>query len=160
MLDRFIKLLSGELEPADSESGPFERRFIAAAALLVEATQFDDTSSEEDRARIVEILETMFHFRKEVADQVLELAELRFANTLDDWVFAEAVRTGFSEAEREELLAMLWELVYHDGRLINLEAQMMAKLADELGLSVDAAEAARAVALARSAQVGGRDGEE
>lgn len=160
MLDRFIKLLSGELEPDDSESGPFQRRFIAAAALLVEATQFDATSSEEDRARILAMLESMFHFRPEVAAQVLELAELRFANTLDDWVFAEAVRTGFAAAEREELLAMLWELVYHDGRLINLEAQMMAKLADELGLSAEAAEAARTVALARSAQVGGRDGEE
>lgn len=160
MLDRFIKLLSGELEPADSESGPFERRFVAAAALLVEATQFDATSTDEDRARIVEILQSMFHFREEVAAQVLALAEQRFANTLDDWVFAEAVRTGFSEAEREELLAMLWELVYHDGRLVNLEAQMMAKLADELGLSGEAAETARNIALARSAQVGGRDGEE
>jgi uncharacterized tellurite resistance protein B-like protein len=159
MLERFIKLLSGELEPSDSDSGPFERRFIAAAVLLVEATQFDTTSSAEERARIIDILQSIFHFRKEVAAQVLVIAEQRFANTLDDWVFAEAVRTGFSEAEREELLAMLWELVYHDGRLISLEGQMMAKLADELGLSAETAEAARIVALARSAQVRDRTGE-
>jgi uncharacterized tellurite resistance protein B-like protein len=160
MLDRFIKLLSGELEPADRDSGPFARRFIAAAALLVEATQFDATSTEEDRVRIIAILQSMCHFRKEVAAQVLALAELRFANTLDDWVFAETVRTGFAEAEREELLAMLWELVYHDGRLVNMEAQMMARLADELGLSAEAAETARNIALARSAQIEGRAGEE
>lgn len=153
MLDRFIKLLSGELEPAESESGPFERRFVAAAVLLVEASQFDTSTEANDRGRIVEILQSMFHFRAEVAAQVLAIAEERFANTLDDWVFAEAVRTGFSEAEREELLAMLWELVYHDGRLMTLESQMMAKLASELGLSLEAAESARTIALARSAQV-------
>lgn len=160
MLDRFIKLLSGELEPPDRESGPFERRFIAAAVLLVEASQFDTSASSDDRERLVGILQSMFHFRKEVAAQVLAIAEERFANTLDDWVFAEAVRKGFSPAEREELLAMLWELVYHDGHLMRLEAQLMAKLADELGLAAEAAESARTIALARSAQVSERDGEE
>ena len=153
MLDRFIKLLSGELEPPDRETGPFERRFIAAAVLLVEASQFDTAASADDRERLVSILQSMFHFRKEVAAQVLSIAEERFANTLDDWVFAEAVRKGFSPAEREELLTMLWELVYHDGQLMRLEAQMMAKLADELGLSADAAESARTIALARSVQL-------
>ena len=153
MLDRFIKLLRGELEPAENEAGPFERRFVAAAVLLVEACQFDTSASANDRERIVGILQSMFHFRAEVAAQVLAIAEERFANTLDDWVFAEAVRTGFAEAEREELLAMLWELVYHDGRLVSLEAQLMAKLASELGVSLEAAETARTIALARSAQV-------
>lgn len=160
MLDRFIKLLNGELEPADEESGPFERRFVAAAVLLVEASQFDAAASPGERERLVGILQTMFHFRAEIAAQVLSIAEERFANTLDDWVFAEAVRKGFSAAEREELLTMLWELVYHDGRLLRLEAQLMSRLADELGLSAEAAESARTIALARSAQVGERVGEE
>lgn len=156
MLDRFIKLLSGDLEPDGKDYGPFERRFVAAAVLLVEASQFDSGSCEDNRRRILDFLRSTFHFREEVARQVLEIAELRFANTLDDWVFAEAVRTGFSSAEREELLTMLWELVYRDGRLVKLEAQMMDKLAGELGLEADAAECARTTALARSAQLGAR----
>ncbi|MBI2309074.1 MAG: TerB family tellurite resistance protein [Rhodocyclales bacterium] len=160
MLDRVIKLLSGDLEPGGQDYGPFQRRFVAAAVLLVEASQFDSGSKDENRRRIIDFMQSMFHFRQEVAAQVLELAELRFANTLDDWVFAEAVRSGFSAVEREELLAMLWELVYHDGRLLRLEAQLMEKLADELGLLPDAAESARMVALARSSQVRERDAED
>lgn len=160
MLDRFIKLLSGDLEPDGKDYGPFERRFIAAAVLLVEASQFDSGSCGETRRRILDFLQSTFHFREEVAKQVLEIAELRFANTLDDWVFAEAVHTGFSAAEREELLTMLWELVYRDGRLVKLEAQMMDKLAGELGLAADVSECARTVALARSAQVRTRDVED
>jgi len=76
MLDRFLKLLSGELKPADSESGPFERCF---AALLVEATQFDATSTDEDRGRIVEILQSMFHFREEAAETARNIALARSA---------------------------------------------------------------------------------
>lgn len=160
MLNRFIKLLSGDLEPDGKDYGPFERRFVAAAVLLVEASQFDSGPCAASRRRILDFLQTSFHFREEVARQVLEIAELRFANTLDDWVFAEAVRTGFSRAEREELLTMLWELVYRDGRLLKREARMMDKLAGELGLAAEAAECARTVALARSEQASARNVED
>lgn len=160
MLDRFLQLLDGRFAPAAAGSEPLERRHIAAAVLLVEATQFDEQRHRDDAASIIEILQSTFHFRTEVAAQIVDIAEERLASRRDGWVFAEAVRTGFSLAERQELLTMLWELVYHDGRLLAMEDQMMSRLANQLGLTGDAIEAARTLALARSPQLGQRQCED
>jgi uncharacterized tellurite resistance protein B-like protein len=154
MLTRLISLLSGDLQPETTESGPFERRQIAVAALLLEAMYIDHSTSEREHAAVIRLLRECFSLPEPVALQLARVAEERFAEVLDDWEFAEAVRAGFNPAERQEVLTMLWEVAYADGDLARLESRLLRRLARQLELDADAVDAARATAAARTGLLG------
>ena len=150
MLERLVSLLKGELKAEGSERGPFERRMIAVAALLLEAMHVDHVDSPAEQQRVRQLLRERFSLRDEAVDELVDIAEQRFSEALDDWEFAEAVRVGFGIAERQEILTMLWEVAYADGQLLQLEDMLLERLAPQLDLPEEACEAARAEAVARA----------
>ncbi|KON79946.1 TerB family tellurite resistance protein [Azoarcus sp. PA01] len=150
MLTKLMALLSGELQPEGLETGPFERRHIAVAVLLLEAMYIDHRATEREHAAVGRLLHKHFGLAEDVAGQLVAIADERFAEVLDDWEFAEAVRAGFDVAERQEVLTMLWEVAYADGDLVRLEDRLMNRLAKQLEIGPQAADAARAAAVARA----------
>lgn len=149
MLKKLVALLAGEVQPEATDPGPFERRRIAVAALLLEAMYIDHRATDEEHAAVIRLLREHFHLPEQLAQALVAVAEERFAEVLDDWEFTEAVRLGFDRDERQEVLAMLWEVAYIDGDLARLEDRLMNRLAEQLDLSAELADAARAEAVAR-----------
>ncbi len=150
VLTRLMALLAGELEARSTESGPFERRHVAVAALLLEAMYVDHRASEREHAAVNRLLRERFDLPEETVRELIAVADERYAEVLDDWEFAEAVRAGFDPAERQEVLTMLWEVAYADGNLVVLEDRLLNRLAEQLELDAEAADAARATAVARA----------
>lgn len=155
MLNRLIALLRGEVEAEATERGPFERRHIAVAALLLEAMYVDHRATEREHAAITRLLRQHFQLPDEMARELVRVADERYAEVLDDWEFAEAVRAGFEPAERQEILTLLWEVAYVDGDLARLEDRLINRLARQLELDPEAVDAARAAAVARSGLIDG-----
>ncbi len=154
MLTRLIALLRGELAAEAAETGPFERRHIAVAALLLEAMYVDHQATPEEHAAVTRRLREHFRLQEETARQLVQVADERYAEVLDDWEFAEAVRVGFNPAERQEILTLLWEVAYADGALARLERRLLKRLARQLDLDVVAVEQACATAAARAGVIG------
>ena len=148
MLERLIARLSGEPAPPPGDD-PAARRRLAVAALLVEAVRVDRHADADERDAVVSLLRERFELPDDEAERLVELAETRFASVLDDWIFARAVRQGYDHDERAEILGMLWETVYSDGRLAVLEIDLLQRLTETLEVEPVAAEAARAHAFAR-----------
>ncbi len=154
MLERLIGLLRGEVQAEATEQGPFERRLIAVAALLLETMYVDRSASDVEQQAVKRLLMARFQLPPERVEQLLGIAEVRYAEALDDWEFAEAVRVGFDLADRQEILAMLWEVAYVDG-LEKLEGRLMKRLAAQLELNEDAVAIARATASTRAGVIRG-----
>ena len=150
MLNKLMALLSGEIQAEGLETGPFERRHIAVAVLLLEAMYIDHRASEREQAAIRRLLCEHFAMSEEAARQLVAVADERFAEVLDDWEFAEAVRAGFNAAERREVLTMLWEVAYADGDLERLEERLVSRLGQQLDIDPEGVDAARATAVARA----------
>lgn len=150
MLTKLMALLSGEVQPEAMEVGPFERRHIAVALLLLETMYIDRRASEREHAAVGRLLREHFSLSEELVRQLVAVADQRYAEVLDDWEFTEAVRVGFNAAERQEVLTMLWEVAYVDGDLAGLEDRLMNRLVEQLDLDPEAADAARATAVARA----------
>lgn len=150
VLTKLMALLSGELQAPEMETGPFERRYVAVAVLLLEAMYVDHRASEREHAAVSRLLREQFGLPDETARELVAIADERYAEILDDWEFAEAVRAGFNLAERQEVLTMLWEVAYADGNLVVLEDRLLRRLAQQLELDAQAADAARAAAVARA----------
>ncbi|MCO5102173.1 MAG: TerB family tellurite resistance protein [Burkholderiaceae bacterium] len=150
MFETLIRRLSREPSPPPVAQAAFERRQLAVAALLVEAAHIDRHAGDAERRAVAALLREHFGLPEGDAQRLLEQAEERYAASLDDWIFARAVRDGFDEEERLEVLRMIWEVVYSDGRLAAFELDLLQRLCAALGLDDDAAEGARVLAFARA----------
>lgn len=154
MLDKLLALVKQAPSPtADTVGAPFQRRELAVAVLLLELAQSDRTLSPEELDAIRRIVSERFGLDPEAAAQLIDAAKMELDAALEDWVFADAVRTGFERDERAEIVALLWEVVYADGRLARFEEALMRRLAAELDVGQAECDNARARAFAR---VGGR----
>jgi uncharacterized tellurite resistance protein B-like protein len=136
--------------PAPPSGLAFPRRELAVAALLVETAQVDRETTGEERALVLNLIGERLGLPAAAAGRLLCVAEGEFSAALDDWVFTLAVRESFPEAERVEVLEMMWRIVYADGRLARFEEQLMKRMPVALGLTTVLAEEARARAFARA----------
>jgi uncharacterized tellurite resistance protein B-like protein len=68
-------------------------------------------------------------------------------------------RLRFDMPERIAIVGQMWDLVYADGHLENLEEALMQRLAGELGIAAADFEAARAQAFARDGAARGGERE-
>jgi uncharacterized tellurite resistance protein B-like protein len=150
MLGRISSLLKDPPPAtADTVGAPFERRQLAVAALLLEIAQSDRSVAPEELETIARIVRERFGIDASTAERLIETARTQLDASLEDWIFASAVREGFSAEERVAIVSMLWEVVYVDGRLAHLEETLICRLSEELGIGETQREAARAQAFAR-----------
>jgi uncharacterized tellurite resistance protein B-like protein len=139
---------------ADTVGAPFSRRDVAVVALLVEAAQIDRSSRTDEFAAVERIVRERFELDAASAEQLIATARRQLDASLEDWVFAAAVREGFTVEERAEILGLLWEVVYADGQLARFEESLLHRLSRQLRVGEAESERARAQAFARSGRTG------
>lgn len=150
MLEKLIeKLNTSPQSPPDEYDTPFGRKKVAVAALLVEASQIDRHNDPAERAAVARVLRDKCHFSSTETDRLVSLAEEALAAALDDWVFTKAVKDSFTPEAQREIIGMLWEVVYTGGKLDRFENSLVLRIAAELGVSAEEAEASRLAALSR-----------
>ncbi len=145
MLTRLMRFLEGK--PAEAGTAAperaFDRRQVAAAALLVEASRLDADFDAKERNTIKALVAPRFALTGADAEALIRVAERESDEVYSDGMFVKAIATGFSVDERQELLSMLWEVAYADGSLHRFEEHMIGRVAGQLGLSPEQCEAAR-----------------
>ncbi|MFW5834856.1 MAG: TerB family tellurite resistance protein [Pseudomonadota bacterium] len=133
MLDQLLSLFRGE--SSDQPTAKHDRHQLAAAALLVTAAAMDDDFEAAERERIRILLETRFALSSAEADELLADAETWAEESVDLHGFTSAIKAGFEPHERVDVMEMVWEVVYTDGRLHDHEASLMRRLAGLLGVT-------------------------
>lgn len=147
MLDRILSYLAeGPPAPMPHPDSIATRRDIAAAALMVEAARLDRHFDDVERRAIARIVTQHFKLTPEEAQELVAVAEKSERRNYDPWAFIQAVKRGFSEEERKDLLQALWEVAYSDGTLNKFEVHLVNHVCEEFGLSRDDCEAARQAA--------------
>jgi len=149
VLDRLLNALRTNEPPGSANLAQLWRKQIAVAAILVEASQIDRHVTADETEVIVRA--TMHRLGMNEAETLRLVAEARtqFANSLDDWVYSEEVRSGYGYEDRVEIVKLLWEVVYADGKLSLLEAELMKRLGQQLNIEEADLTAARIEAFGR-----------
>ena len=101
---------------------------LAAAALLVEAASIDAEFDAAERQAILEVTQARLGLAENEANALLEAAEHAVGRSTQLLGFTRAIKDNFSYDERIELIEMLWEVVYADGRLDEHESQLMRRI--------------------------------
>ncbi|MEQ9146329.1 MAG: TerB family tellurite resistance protein [Parvibaculaceae bacterium] len=146
MLDKILTLLKeGPKAPAATVTSG-DAKQVAAAALMVEAARLDRDFDEGERATITRVVKDQFGLTDEAAADLVDVAEKRQKTNYSDMAFINIVAKSFDEAEKKDLLKMLWSVALADGSLHRFEEHLVNHVATELGLSEADTEAAKAAA--------------
>ena len=129
---QFLAELTGAPEPR--QFGEEDHR-LAAAALLFHATAVDGSVSEEERAKLRDLLKRRFGLDDADTDDLVVAAEAADSEAVDLYGFTSVLKRRLDESERERIVAMMWELVYADGKVHEFEDNLIWRVAELLGVS-------------------------
>ncbi len=136
MLDIFKKFAArGTSRVPASRDVPDETELqIAVCALLLEMAHADDTFDRAEAQRISAVMQKNFGLSAETVREISTAAEQERSGSIDLWRFTNAIKTGFSAERKQDVIEMIWIVVYADGTLDQYEDHLVHKLAKLLGL--------------------------
>lgn len=132
---RFLSILFGDDHAATAEAGGFTADQVAAAVLMVETARLDGAVQPAERDRIQSLLARRFGLTPWVAAELLARAERTATESVAWQGLTHTLKESLDEAERIEILEMLWEVAYADGALHDYEASLLRRVAGLLYVS-------------------------
>ena len=107
---------------------------LAVAALLVHLAAVDGATSEAEREAVRGTLMDYYALNDAEVDALLAEATRRDGEAVDFYHFTSAI-TQLDEAERIEIIRMMWQVVFADDRNHELEDNMVWRIAELIGVS-------------------------
>ncbi|MEM7443724.1 MAG: TerB family tellurite resistance protein [Pseudomonadota bacterium] len=126
-LQTLIDRLEGP-EPVSEEDRAADLR-LAAAALLVEQARMDETIDDSEHDRIVELVRWRFKLGEEEAAELVQSAEGLTSGPAQWYGLTAKIKNAFNQDERIQMIEMLWDVAYADGKLDDMEANLIRRIA-------------------------------
>lgn len=103
---------------------------LAAGALLIEAALLDGHFDARERAAITRVLGEKFDLTREETDDLMAAAQEKAEASTQLFEFTRVIARHFSPEERIALVEMLCEVMYADGALHDLEANLLRRVGE------------------------------
>ncbi len=130
MFEAISRLFSPTSETPDFRNEPK----LAVAALLVHLAAVDGSVKEEERAAVKHALSGYYAMDAAEVDRLIAEATRRDNEAVDFYRFTSAL-TPLDEAERIEIIRMMWTVVFADKQNHELEDNMVWRIAELIGVS-------------------------
>ncbi len=124
-------------------------REVVAASLLLEVIRMDDDFDDAERAAVQRIVEQRFTASAKQARELIGKVEKSPPATYDDSALLARINAGYSESEKKDLVAMLWEIALADNELHRFENHAILTIANRLGMGQAELDATKAKARSR-----------
>jgi uncharacterized tellurite resistance protein B-like protein len=134
LVKRLFGNREGDRSPAAEGRSDYEIK-VATCALLLEMSHIDGVVSQEERDRIVSILEKEYGLSHEEVEGLIHEAARQLKESVDLWQFTNLINQHYTEAERIRVVELIWEIAYTDGKLDQHEDYFVHKLANLLRLT-------------------------
>ena len=121
-------------EPAREDLGEEEVR-LAAAALLVHATVVDGEVARSETQVLRDVLERRFGLDHGQAGRLITEAAQKEKDAVDLYGFTSVLTRRLDRPGRLQIVEMLWEIVIADGVIHELEANLVWRAAELLGVT-------------------------
>ncbi len=107
---------------------------IAACTLLVEMGKADSNFTQEERRKIISIMEDTFNVEEDYINELIELSEKKIDENDSIYEYTTIINNNFSNNEKFELLKNLWRLIYTDDSLNKYEEHLVKKIGTLLNI--------------------------
>lgn len=128
ILDRIRTWLDEDASDRGMQGGRRPAMQLAAAALLAEAAREDGEVSAQEIDVICEVLADHFDLSPEDAKALAGEGEAAQARATGLFRFTRASVDTMNEPQREELVEMMWDVIYADGIVHEFEASLMRRI--------------------------------
>ena len=134
MLRQITSLLEKLTAPqADDPFGEADLR-VASAALLVHAVAVDGAITEDETARLRQLIVDHYQLAPKEVDRLLIEAERQERDAIDIYRFTSVLRDTLPIEHKREIIAMMWRVVFADGQLEALEDNLIWRTAELLAV--------------------------
>ena len=130
MFDAISRLFSQAPATGDLHNEPK----LAVAALLVHLSAVDGQVTDGERAAVKGALMDYYSLDESEVDRLIAEATRRDSEAVDFYRFTSAI-TSLDETERLEIVRMMWQVVFADGKNHELEDNMVWRIAELIGVS-------------------------
>lgn len=125
MLDRLLGLLGAG--PGPAREAPSEQ--LAVALLLLELARSDFEMPEVELAKMRELLARRYQLDPAQAEELMRQAQSSGSQAVSLYDYVQALNGRLDTPAKRQLMEMLWQLAYADGRLDKNEEYLLRKLA-------------------------------
>jgi len=139
MIDRLKRFFSQDAQGIvrDSEQKSEHDVLVAVCALFLEMAGIDETFSSEEMESILAILKEKYGLSPGHAEALVAEARKELDESVDLWQFSHLINQHYSAEEKQQIIEILWRIVFIDGKMDRYEHYLMRKLRSLLRLSHD-----------------------
>ena len=135
MFDRILTFLkelpSGE---ADRQSPNADDPRVAAAALMYHVMDADGVRQDTEWERMKEILAEAYGLSGDALDKLVAAGEEADDAAVDLYAFTSVLKRHLDEQARIEFVGLMWQIVFADGELHELEDHTVWRIAELIGV--------------------------
>lgn len=108
---------------------------IAVAALCLQVMEADGVVRDAEREKLREILKDQYELDDEALDALIAAGQDAENQAVDYYRFTTELKRQLDEEQRQQLVGLLWDIVYADGTRSEMEDHAIWRVADLLGVS-------------------------
>ncbi len=139
MIKRILEKVATAIKATDSsESDSSDREGVlrfATAVLMVEVARADHVFEKSELVRLLELIESHFALSPEDAADLIDSAADSAEDIVDLHEFTQLLHGHLTDREKSQIIGMLWQIAYADGRLDKYENSLVLKISDLLYVS-------------------------
>jgi len=135
MMFRSLKTFLSTFVEHERQSPGVSKLQLATAALLVRVATVHTEMSQARRAKLHAVLRSHFDLDDPATAMLLEESAAVTRTAVDLYRFTRELNQLLDDESRRRLVRMMWEVVYADGRVNELEDNIIWRVADLLGVT-------------------------
>ena len=112
---------------------PFKDDMILSiCVLLIEVSKSDDDYDDSEKAKIIDLLEKQFSLNHEQIDILMKMADKKNNEIISLHELTASINKEYTYSEKKNVIKMLWDIAYSDGRIDKYEDYTIRKISDLL----------------------------
>ncbi len=139
MIKKFIDQVVGALTsttPSTAGGDDHEAALrMATAVLMLEVARADHVFDESEFERMLRLIEVHFQLTPEQAAALVNSAGDKAEDLVSVHDFTQLLHDHLNQADKTQIIALLWQIAYADGRLDKYEDALVLKISDLLYVS-------------------------
>ena len=108
---------------------------LATAVLMIDVARADHVFDESEFDTVLQLVEAHFGLSAEQSAELVVDASARAEDLVDIHEFTKLLHDYLTEDEKVQIVSLLWQIAYADGRLDKYEDSLVLKISDLLHVS-------------------------
>lgn len=117
---------------AEGENKSQRKLQIAACALLMEIANADDEFKDDEKNRIIVLMQKLFDLKKDEVINIISKSEEEINKSISLYEFTDILNKNLGNDEKYQILKYLWHIAYSDGNLDSYEDHYIKKISNNL----------------------------